>query len=160
MASSDRVLPGLLDRLTSGKASPGQESRSYAQASLRHYQQSVLRDLRWLLNARSSLSEDITADFPEIARSVLNFGTRDFSGMAVSSIDTMEVERELVEAIQYFEPRIIKGTLSVKTAPANGSAGQNVVAFEIRAEIWATPFPEQIFIRTELDLETGQYRLE
>ena len=159
MALSDRVSPSLLDRLTSGLPSPGLESRSYAQASLRHYQQSVLRDLRWLLNARSSLSDDITADFPEVARSVLNFGTRDFSGMAVSSVDIMQVEKQLTEAIQYFEPRIIKGTLSVKTAPASGSSGQNVVAFEIRAEVWATPFPEQVFIRTELDLETGQYHI-
>jgi type VI secretion system protein ImpF len=79
--------------------------------------------------------------------------------MAVSSVDIMEVERELMEAIQYFEPRVIRLTLSVKAVPPSGPAGLNVVAFEIRAEVWAVPFPEQVFIRTELDLETGQYEL-
>jgi type VI secretion system protein ImpF len=160
MAASDRVLPDLLDRLTSDGTVAGHDSRSSAPVSLRQYQQSVLRDLGWLLNARSTLPEDVAVEFPEIARSVLNFGTRDFCGIAVSSVDLIEVEHELMDAIQCFEPRIIRGSLSVKAVPPSEPAGLNVVAFEIRGEVWAVPFPEQVFIRTELDLETGQYELK
>jgi type VI secretion system protein ImpF len=65
-----------------------------------------------------------------------------------------------MEAIQCFEPRIIRGSLSVKAVPPSEPAGLNVVAFEIRGEVWAVPFPEQVFIRAELDLETGQYELK
>ncbi len=151
----DYILPCLLDRITAGA---GEGTRSAA-ATLRNYQQSVLRDLHWLLNARSGLDADIAAEFPEVNRSTLNYGTRDFCGVSASSVNVGEVERELGEAIRLFEPRIIPSSLSIKAVASKDKTSLNLVAFEIRAEVWAVPFPEQVFIRTELDLETGQYSL-
>ncbi|HEY5811409.1 MAG TPA: type VI secretion system baseplate subunit TssE [Terrimicrobiaceae bacterium] len=159
MTTSEQILPGLLDRL-SNDSSYGTEGRSFSATTIRQYHQSVIRDLHWLLNARSTLSEEAKSEFPEVARSVLNFGTRDFSGMAVSSVDSREIERELLEAVQHFEPRILRRTLSVKAVSPSERGGLNVVAFEIRAEVWAVPFPEQVYIRTLLDLETGQYQVQ
>ena len=157
MPSHDRILPGLLDRLT---ADPSQDVMGHSAAALRKYQESVLRDLRWLLNAKATLADGEAEEFPAVASSVLNYGTRDFCGVCASSVNVGEVERELVEAIQNFEPRIIRRTLTVKAVPPPEKSGLHTVAFEIRAEVWATPFPEQVFIRTELDLETGQYELK
>jgi type VI secretion system protein ImpF len=159
MAAPDRVLPCLLDRLISSGNSPGIGTRISAAATLRNYQQSVLRDLNWLLNANATMDETEAAEFPEVGRSVLNYGTRDFCGVTASSINVSEVERELTEAIRLFEPRIIPSTLAITALPPADNAVLNLVAFEIRAEVWAVPFPEQVFIRTELDLETGQYQL-
>jgi len=156
MPANERILPGLLDRLTAA-APQAQGARSSAAATLKNYQQSVMRDLGWLLNAKAGLDEDVAKDFPEVGRSVLNFGTRDFCGVTASSVNVGEVERELKEAIQLYEPRIISSTLSVKVVPSREKSGVNLLSFEIRAEVWAVPFPEQVFIRTELDLETGQY---
>ena len=31
----------------------------------------------------------------------------------------------------------------------------NRVDFEIRADLWAVPMPDVLFVRTEVDLETG-----
>ena len=157
MPATDRVLPCLLDRLT---ASTGEQYGGHPSASLRNYQQNVLRDLRWLLNAKATLSEEHGEEFPAVAASVLNYGTRDLCGVCASSVNIGEIERELIEAIQIFEPRIIRRTLAVKAVPPPEKSGLNIVAFEIRAEVWAVPFPERVFIRTELDLETGQYELK
>ncbi len=77
----------------------------------------MLRDLNWLLNANATLDEDEVAGFPEVSRSVLNYGTRDFCGVTASSINISEVEQELSEAIRLFEPRIIPSTLSVTSVP-------------------------------------------
>src|SRR4051812_42436162 len=112
MPSNDRVLPCLLDRLTAGKGTG--ETGTHPMGTMRNYQQSVLRDLHWLLNANCTLPEDEAEDFPEVANSVVNFGTRDFCGVCASSLNIREVERELIEIIQNFEPRIIRRTLSVK----------------------------------------------
>ena len=50
-----------------------------------------------------------------------------------------------------FEPRILRNSLSVKAIME-----RNAVDFEIQGEIWANPIPEQLFIKTKIDLETGQ----
>jgi len=159
MAGNEQALPGLLDRFTASNSAQGQNSRVSAAATLRNYHQSVMRDLTWLLNAKASLDEDEAAEFPDVGRSVVNFGTQDFCGVTASSLNLSEVEHELREAIEIFEPRIIPSTLTIRVVPSPEKSGVNLVTFEIRAEVWAVPFPEQVFIRTELDLETGQYVL-
>ena len=32
---------------------------------------------------------------------------------------------------------------------------QRALAFRIEAKLWAQPVPEQVYVRTKLDLETG-----
>jgi type VI secretion system protein ImpF len=36
---------------------------------------------------------------------------------------------------------------------------RNVVSFELYGELWANPIPEKLFIKTKIDLETGQCNL-
>jgi type VI secretion system protein ImpF len=124
--------------------------------SLKRYRDGVLRDLRWLLNSSAHLEEEDLNEFGEVRRSVLNFGTRDWCGRLASSLDVVAVEHELIEAIKLFEPRIIGSTLSVKAVGETEKFGPNVMAFEIRGELWASPFPEQLYIKTQIDLDTGQ----
>ena len=69
------------------------------------------------------------------------------------------VERELASAISNFEPRIIPGTLRVRAVPSADSTNPSVIQFEISAELWANPIPEHLFIKTEIDLETGHCKL-
>ena len=66
------------------------------------------------------------------------------------------VEQELFEAIKFFEPRIIPGTLSVRAVGDFEKIGPNCLGFEIRGELWASPMPEQLYIRTQIDLDTGE----
>ena len=35
----------------------------------------------------------------------------------------------------------------------------NLLQFELRGELWSMPFPIELLIRSELDLETGQMTL-
>jgi type VI secretion system protein ImpF len=34
------------------------------------------------------------------------------------------------------------------------------ISFEIEAELWAQPLPDHLFVKTEVDLETGHYKLK
>ena len=156
---TERIQPCLLDRLTDEEPDSKQESKTSRVISLQRYRDGVLRDLRWLLNASAHLEEEEWQQFGEVRRSVLNYGTADFCGQLASNLDLAVVEHEMAETIRFFEPRIMANTLSVKAIGDAGTVGPNVIAFEIRGELWAAPIPEQLYIKTQLDLDTGECKL-
>jgi type VI secretion system protein ImpF len=73
-----------------------------------------------------------------------------------SSLDLGTLEQEISEALRRLEPRINPGSLAV-TAVSGSQKFANGIAIEIRGDLWAYPVPEQLFIRTEIDLDTGKY---
>jgi type VI secretion system protein ImpF len=152
----ERIQPCLLDRLTDENPDAVKESRNERVISVKRYREGVLRDLIWLLNAKAHTAEDGLDEFPEAARSVLNFGTRDLCGLISSSLDLGTLEREIAEAMRRLEPRINPGSLAV-TAVSGSQKFANGIAIEIRGDLWAYPVPEQLYIRTEIDLDTGKY---
>lgn len=111
--------------------------------------------MRWLFNTSSRLASEDLAEFPEVASSVLSYGIRDLCGRIKTSVDIAELERELTSAMNAFEPRIIPGSLRIKAIQDNTGGSPSVLSFEINAELWANPVPEHLFIKTEIDLETG-----
>lgn len=151
----DKLQPCLLDRLTDDAPHSAVESRTQRVVSLQRYKEGVLRDLRWLLNTASHLPEEGLSEFPEAQRSVLNFGSRQLSGLMSESLNLADLERQLAEAIHLFEPRIIRQSLSVKIVKQPDQNHPHLISFEIRGHLWARPMPEQLYIKTEIDLETG-----
>jgi type VI secretion system protein ImpF len=113
----EKLQPCLLDRLTDDEPDKSEESRNQRVISLQRYKRGVLRDLEWLLNASAHLPEEgknqlRLSDYPQAYRSVLNFGSRQLCGLLAP--DTSELERQLFEVIQFFEPRILRNSLTVK----------------------------------------------
>lgn len=154
----ERIQPCLLDRLTDENPDAVKESRNERVISVKRYREGVLRDLIWLLNAKAHTERDGLDEFPEAARSVLNFGTRDLCGLISSSLDLGTLEEEIAEAMRRLEPRINPGSLVV-TAVSGSQKFANGIAIEIRGDLWAYPVPEQLYVRTEIDLDTGKYTL-
>lgn len=151
----EKLQPCLLDRLTDDDPKNTEESRTQRVISLARYKRGVLRDMEWLLNASAYVPPEGEAgleNFPEVERSVLNFGTRQLTGLVGPDMD--EFERELAEAIHLFEPRILRNSVTVKS-----SKERNIIGLEIHGDLWANPVPERLFIRTKIDLETGQTSL-
>ena len=150
--SRDRLYPSLLDRLVDeepGKATEARENRS---ASLQRLRENVLRDLNWLFNAtQSSIDFD---DDPVLVGSVINYGMPPLAGRPASQYDMTELSRALREVILRFEPRIIAHTLKVSAEAKNADA-HNVLGFRIEGQLWSQPIPLEIFMRTEIDLESG-----
>lgn len=153
----EKLQPCLLDRLTDDDPQNTQESRSQRVISVGRYKRGVLRDLEWLLNASAHLPDEgggrwRLEDYPEAFRSVINFGTRQLSGLFAP--DMQELEQRLTEALELFEPRIIPHSVSI-----HASMDRNVIGIEIRGELWANPVPEQLFVKTNIDIETGLCQL-
>ncbi len=159
--SRDKLQPALIDRLLDDypnrKAPEPIEERIISRKELRN---SILRDLSWLLNTNSPLNTIDHDRYSQVGNSVLNFGVPPFSGTLVSKADLSSLEQKIRQAVINFEPRIIPSTLSVRSfEPEDPMAHHNQLVFEIRAEMWAQPFPIELILRTSMDMESGLAKL-
>jgi len=153
---TERLQPSLLDRLTDNHPDKDVESREQRVLSIRQLRQSVLRDLTWLLNTTAMEVCQDFSEFPAAAHSVINYGTLTFSGTHVVSADLPKIERKIKQAIIDFEPRITPESLKVEVIASEERMNQHAMSFKIEGDLWAQPLPIHLFIRSELDLETGE----
>ena len=160
MAQQDQLQPSLLDRLTDDNPQMRQESRDRRVISLSKLREVVMRDLANLLNTSDLEATEDLDDYPLVAQSVLNYGMHPLAGRAVSGADVEGLERRLRECILNFEPRILRKGLKVKVLVAEDQMNRNSMSFAIEGQLWAQPAPLRLFLRTEIDLETGTITVE
>jgi type VI secretion system protein ImpF len=156
LTSTEKIQPCLLDRLTDQDPNTVQESRTNRVVSLARYKDAVLRDLRWLLNSKKPPESDSLNRRSAVAESVLNYGVTDLCGLTRSILNISEVERSIEQSLKRFEPRILRTSIKVRALPPTDASSPCSLGFEIRGQLWAQPVPEELFIRTEIDLETGE----
>jgi len=155
IAPIERLQPCLLDRLTDDEPEVSRESRDQHVVSMRKYRKAVLRDVEMLFNSRAYPLHDMIYEFDEVAQSVLNYGILDVSGESIYGGKTSKLEAQFKQALKNFEPRISHKALSVHMVSSSGTHDIRTLLFEISGELWAQPLPDQLFIKTEVDLETG-----
>jgi type VI secretion system protein ImpF len=159
-SNRDRINPSLLDRLTDEAPGSAAAARAGQSVTLSELRQSVLRDLNWLFNAVRSLRREEAEAYPHAGRSVINYGLPALSGVAASGLDVVQLERALRQAIVDFEPRILPDSISVKAMIEESLGHHNVVSLQIEGLLWAQPVPIELLLRTRLDLESGQNRVD
>lgn len=154
----EKIQPCLLDRLTDNHPDRREEASHERVVSISRYREGVLRDLRWLLSAsRHTDSEDLQAH-PQVKNSTLNFGIRSLCGRSSESTSGGVLEEDIIKAIEAFEPRIDPGSLTVEIKEDTQSKAKNELVIEIRGDLWARPMPEEMLIKTKIDLETGELK--
>ena len=158
LTSRERLQPSLLDRLVAPRSEAGGAPPSVTVESLR---ESVRRELGALFSAAALDGVGVGLErCPQVRRSSLNFGMAALSGRTASSINLPQLERQLARAIREFEPRLSAASLRVHSVGETGSRSHNTLRFEIEADLWAQPLAHKLLLRTELDLESGQVRVE
>jgi len=155
----ERLQPSLLDRLTDDEPDRPVESRGKRVLSAARLRESVRRDLAWLLNTTCLASVRDLTTLPEVADSTLNYGVADLAGRTKSTVKAEELERLIRHAIWKFEPRLVRRSVHVKMVGETSEIRFNNMCFIIEAELWAQPIPLRLFLRTELDLESGDARV-
>lgn len=159
-SARDRLQPSLLDRLTDLEPHARHEARERRVISARALRDSVQRDIGWLLNASGLAEGADAAGLPYVATSVLNYGLPDLAGRNVAALTAGTLERLIRDALWAFEPRLARESVRVSAIDdAKGAARSHVIRFEIEADMWSQPYPERLFLRTELDLEAGEVRV-
>ncbi|MFO7884473.1 MAG: type VI secretion system baseplate subunit TssE [Desulfobacteraceae bacterium] len=157
LTPQEKLQPCLLDRLTDNDPKKNKESRNKRVVSLQKYKKAVMRDLSWLLNTHANSEQSGYDAFEEIPSSVLNFGVQNVAGKTASSLNIDDMQFQLKETLCRFEPRILPDTISIDFAlEPDAMKKSRSLSFEIRGVLWSQPLPESLFIKTELDLETGK----
>ena len=96
--------------------------------------------------------QEMIADFPQVRRSVINYGVPSFSGRAVSDFDLAALAKELREVIAVFEPRLKRDTIRVKVAQGDRTG----MRIELDAMLMLSPVPERLRLSTMIDLDNGR----
>jgi len=156
LTTQERLQPSLLDRLTDDEPAKSEEGRDKRVISSARLRECVARDMSWLLNCVNLEASVDLELYPDVARSVLNFGIPDLTGAALSGIDTEKLQRRIREAILAFEPRLTASSLRVTVRANSARMDRRSLMFDIESEMWAQPIPLNLYLKTEMDLETGK----
>jgi type VI secretion system protein ImpF len=151
----ERLQPSLLDRLTDDLPESKVEAREKRVLNLNQMRASVLRDLAWLLNTvHLQATQDLQAH-PAAMSSTVNYGIPDLAGAPAAGRNTLALERGVRDAILNFEPRILPDSLKVTVRIEPEHMSRHAMLFIIEGMLWAQPVPLSVYLKTELDLETG-----
>jgi len=148
------VLDRLIDREPQAPADP---SMTRAQ-SVRNLKASLRRDLEWLLNTRRT-PEAVDESYPELYRSLFNFGLPDVTSMSVDSPrDRNRLLRAIEKIIEIFEPRL--DAVRVTALENTNAALLKQVRFQVEGLLKMDPAPELISFDTVLSLTSGEYQVQ
>ena len=125
--------------------------------SMRRLRECVCRDLAWLLNTSNLEGSEDLERYPEVKRSVLNFGLPSLTGRTATSIDPATAVQEFVQAIRVFEPRLSHVAVSPELSGDRMDA--RTLSFRVEAELWGRPAPQGVSLRTSLDIDSGNVQL-
>jgi type VI secretion system protein ImpF len=151
----ERLQPSLLDRLTDDTPDAREESRDKRVLSISQLRASVLRDVAWLLNTVHLQASQDLSEWPAVASSTVNYGIPDLAGSSASGRNVAQLERAVRQALLDFEPRIISDSLKVTVRIEPEQMSRHAMLFIIEGRLWAQPVPLSLYLKTELDLETG-----
>ena len=155
LTPQERLQPSLLDRLTDDAPEANEEGRDKRVLGLSQLRQSVLRDVAWLLNTVHLQASQDLDEWREVASSTVNYGIPDLAGTSVAGRNTQALERAVRQAVLNFEPRILPDTVKVSVRIDPEQMTRHAMSFIIEGHLWAQPVPLSLYLKTELDLETG-----
>lgn len=156
---TERLQPSLLDRLTDKDPGEKSERRDDRVIDLRQLREIIQRDLSWLLNTADNSSWIDEKQYPNAAASVLNYGIREVAGDYSTKARAELIRKSIARAIRVFEPRIHPGSVDVRMRAGQDNR-KTLVNFDIRADMWAQPMPMELYLRSEVDVTTGELKLE
>lgn len=155
LSPRERLQPSLLDRLEDDAPQQKRESRDNRVLTIARLRECVLRDLRALMNTDNMGTTVDLEQYPQVKSSVLNYGIPTLAGLSLSESDLVSLERQVLQAILDFEPRLVRETVRVTAQVSHTSMNQRALRFDIEGSLWAQPLPLHLFLQTEVDLESG-----
>lgn len=156
---AERLQPSLLDRLTDEEPTKETETRDKRVIDIDRLRTILQRDLSNLLNTNNIETLIDVDELPHVANSVLNYGIREVSGTFSTSNRAEAIRQSIMAAVEVFEPRIIPGSVDIELR-AEESKGEMLVAYDIRAGMWAQPMPIELYLRSKVDMTSGEVALE
>lgn len=113
-------------------------------------------EAQFLLTDRESLDHESPAsqlaDFPEIRRSVLNYGVPSFSGRSGTDFDKDDLARDIKAVLNTFEPRLKRESVRVRVHTSDKIG----LRIDIDGVLLLSPVPERLRLSTSINLDSGR----
>jgi type VI secretion system protein ImpF len=114
----------------------------------------VNRDLEVLMNTIALGSTLDLAAYPDVARSILNFGLPDVTHRTIDEHRTGELTDEIAQALAAYEPRLAAGTLRVRRDDKLDGA-ELKVRFIVQADLICDPVDVPVEFVADVEIDTG-----
>ena len=80
---------------------------------------------------------------------------------ATSDTPRLDAELLLAHVLGWPRARLLADSVVVRgIGPSDPLGHHNALSFEITARLWAQPYPLELLLKTDLDLETGMVELK
>ena len=133
------------------------EAGDLKSVSMRRLRDYVCRDLAALLNSASLDAVVDLSAHPHVESSVLNFGMPSLAGRSARSADPQQIAATMEAAVRRFEPRLSAVRVTAETGEEGNET--HVLSFRIDAQLWGQPMPQQLVLRTRIDVDSGNVSL-
>ncbi len=138
------------ERVVAGRRSLSRNAISEAEM-----QSAVGRDIEILMNTVNLDSSEDLGAFPEVSRSILNFGLPDLVHRSVGEVSNREVGEEITIALRNFEPRIVPSSIVI--ARDERDEGDHLkVRFIVRAAMRYDSYNVPVEFIADLERETNK----
>ncbi|WP_141693096.1 type VI secretion system baseplate subunit TssE [Thioclava sp. SK-1] len=115
-------------------------------------------DLNALLNTIRLDAASSLKDAPHVARSILNYGFRDLSGVPASSLQKPDIIQSIRQSLIDHEPRLVKHSISITVADTSKTTDQRL-SLTISAELMGDPVDIPLDFDAEVDLGAGKMKM-
>lgn len=161
MKNKISLVSSIFDRLIDEEPRKLKDNKPQQAVNIAKFRQAVLRDILYLLNTTSLHSEELEILLPENVRSsTLNYGIPALSGVNLSDVDWVKIEKSITKALIDFEPRLDTESLKVMVFIENEIQLQhNQLLIEIKGMLKLNPYPKEFWLKTTIDVETGLFSL-
>ena len=159
---NQQLLPTLFDRLFDNSPQKQKESELEYAVDKKRMLDIVRRDLGFLLNTSSIEQSMDRESYPDVGKSVINYGIPPLTGEHMSSKTWQEMESIIRRSILEFEPRILPRTIVIK--PANdltklGDKVYNMMGFTVHGQVFLQPYPLEFTMQSAVDLENSRFKV-
>ncbi len=141
------IVPSLLDRLIDDDPTSLDETNEPTSQQINKLKNNIRRDLENLLNTRLRIDRDLKK-FPELNKSLLNYGLPDFSHIPIESDSEHNLlANKIYTLIYWFEPRLINVNVEVE---AMGDGFNRNLHVEISATLLVEPNPIPVLFDSQM----------
>ncbi len=114
----------------------------------------LARDLDTLMNTTNLGGTQDLGDYPEVARSIVNFGLPDIVHRSLDEEKNTNIVDEIKTAIFNFEPRLVRSTVRVARDGRVDQAYMNI-RFLVSGEMSCDPVAVPVEFVADLEVSTG-----
>ncbi|MFO0576878.1 MAG: type VI secretion system baseplate subunit TssE [Polyangia bacterium] len=120
------------------------------------FRDDLLSDLNHLLRTTRLTVKPLGSRYPELKKSIYNYGLPDRAGFGYSSADQVRLADELAAALRVFEPRLQRVTVE----PGEAQVEDSAAVFRISAQLRIPPRPEAVSLAATLPVHSKVFTVK